>query len=1103
MSLEKIRHEILQHVGANEPEIADFVVNLHDQSTSFEEFNSSLEDMGGEFSEDFLKKIYEDLEYLKRFNSIKKEEDTKLLKIPISERSSEINQERKNNNVEISRNENYESTDKVKTENDGFLNAFLGLPNETFKREIEDGDDLIKEWKDFKSEDINDNISRKRSYKGEEDQLLDPSPQLDKVYKGIVKNVTNFGAFVHIYGIRGNVDGLVHISSISESRVSHPSDIVKRNQEVFIKVININGSRVGLSMKDVDQITGEPISGRPGRELHVGTTKTIKKRLTSPERWEIRQLISSGALAAENYPDLDDNSTNGDDQVDEEINVEVKQELPPFLAGLNIEPEKITIDKTLQAPDGSLSRAAASGSALARERRELKLKHLKEEKERKLREKSGKLQDDIKITIENDDSQVAEEEIGSDEWKLNQKQKNVSFGKRTSMSMKEQRESLPVFKMRDELLRAIHENQFIVIVGETGSGKTTQLTQYLNEDGFARDGIIACTQPRRVAATSVAKRVSEEMGVKLGEEVGYTVRFDDKTSPRTQIKYMTDGMLQREAIKDPDMSQYSVVMLDEAHERTIATDILFALLKKAASRRPDLKIIATSATLNAKKFSTYFNDCPVVNIPGRTFQVEKLFSSQPVMDYLLASLDAIMKIHLEEPKGDILVFLTGQEEIETSIQVLEEKIKNFGDTIPELIILPVYSALPSEMQSRIFEPTPKGSRKVILATNIAETSLTIDGIYYVIDPGFAKINAYDAKLGMDSLVVRPISQAQANQRAGRAGRTGPGKCFRLYTELAFKNEMLPNTIPEIQRQNLSNTILMLKAIGINDLLNFEFMDPPSKESIMLSLNDLYFLGAVDQDSRITKIGRNLVNIPADPTISKTLIESIHYRCSDEMITVFAMVSTPNIFHRPKKEQELADKKKARFTHPHGDHLTYLNIYNAWVNNGYSKTWCEDNFIQERSLKRARDIRNQLLQIFKRVKYPILSCGADTNAVRKALCSGFFKNIAKRDREGSYKTLAEGTVVYIHPSSSIRSSPQYVLYNSILNTTKEYLVHVTIIEPHWLVEVSPDFFEINGKQTEAKKQSEKINPLFNRFNRDQNHWRLSKPFHSTKKRFRAG
>jgi len=293
------------------------------------------------------------------------------------------------------------------------------------------------------------------------------------------------------------------------------------------------------------------------------------------------------------------------------------------------------------------------------------------------------------------------------------------------------------------LIKAINDNQILIVIGETGSGKTTQITQYLAEAGYTSRGKVGCTQPRRVAAMSVAKRVAEEFGCRLGQEVGYTIRFEDCTCPETVIKYMTDGMLLRECLLDPDLNGYAVIMLDEAHERTIHTDVLFGLLKATVKKRPEMKLIVTSATLDSVKFSTYFYEAPIFTIPGRTFPVEILYTRDPETDYLDASLITVMQIHLTEPPGDILVFLTGQEEIDTACEILYERMKSLGPDVPELIILPVYSALPSEMQTRIFDPTPPGCRKVVIATNIAETSLTIDGIYYVVDPGFVKQNVRD------------------------------------------------------------------------------------------------------------------------------------------------------------------------------------------------------------------------------------------------------------------------------------------------------------------------------------------------------------------------
>jgi len=671
--------------------------------------------------------------------------------------------------------------------------------------------------------------------------------------------------------------------------------------------------------------------------------------------------------------------------------------------------------------------------------------------------------------------------------------KGVAFGFPSKhRSIAEQRQSLPIFALKNELINAVTENQVLVVIGETGSGKTTQMTQYMAEAGFTSRGIIGCTQPRRVAAMSVAKRVAEEFGCRLGQEVGYSIRFEDNTSAETVLKYMTDGMLLRECLVDTSLSRYSLIMLDEAHERTIHTDVLFGLLKGLLTRRKDLKVICTSATLDAEKYSTYFYECPIFTIPGRTFPVEVLYTKTPETDYLDAALITVMQIHLSEPPGDVLLFLTGQEEIDTACQILYERMKSLGDNLPELIILPVYSALPSEMQTRIFDPSPPGARKVVVATNIAEASLTIDGIYYVVDPGFVKQKAYNPKVGMDSLVVVPISQASARQRSGRAGRTGPGKCYRLYTEPAYKNEMLACNVPEIQRTNLGNTVLSMKAMGVNDLLHFDFMDAPPVQTLVAAMEQLFALGALDDEGLLTRLGRRMAEFPMEPPLSKVLIQSVALGCSDEILTLVSMLNVQNVFYRPKEKQTQADSKRSKFFQAEGDHLTMLAVYQAWATSKFSNPWCFENFIQARSMRRAQDVRKQLLAIMDRYKLDIVCAGKNFTKVRKAICSGFFMHAAKKDPQEGYKTMDEGQVVYIHPSSALfNRAPEWLIYHELVLTTKEYMREVMAIDPKWLTELAPRFFKkADPRQLSKRKRMERIEPLYDRFN-DPNAWRLSK------------
>uniref|UniRef100_A0A3B4TTB9 RNA helicase n=1 Tax=Seriola dumerili TaxID=41447 RepID=A0A3B4TTB9_SERDU len=656
---------------------------------------------------------------------------------------------------------------------------------------------------------------------------------------------------------------------------------------------------------------------------------------------------------------------------------------------------------------------------------------------------------------------ILEEEEMIDFVSTDQEAPALSQAELKKQSMQEVRRSLPIFPYREDLLAAIQEHQILVIEGETGSGKTTQIPQYLLEDGYTKGGMkIGCTQPRRVAAMSVAARVAQEMSVKLGNEVGYSIRFEDCTSERTVLKYMTDGMLLREFLTEPDLASYSVIIIDEAHERTLHTDILFGLIKDIARFRPDLKVLVASATLDTERFSCFFDDAPVFRIPGRRFPVDIFYTKAPEADYLEACVVSVLQIHVTQSPGDVLVFLTGQEEIEACCELLQERCRRLGSKIAELLVLPIYANLPSDMQAKIFNPTPPGARKVVVATNIAETSLTIDGIIYVIDPGFCKQKSYNARTGMESLIVTPCSRASANQRAGRAGRVAAGKCFRLYTAWAFKHEMEETTVPEIQRTNLGNVVLLLKSLGINDLIHFDFMDPPPHETLVLALEQLYALGALNHLGELTKL--DLINI--------FIITCDKYKCSEEVLTIAAMLSVNNsIFYRPKDKVVHADNARMNFVVPGGDHLVLLNVYTQWLESGFSTQWCYENFIQFRSMRRARDVRDQLEGLMDRIEVEVVSSQGDNVPIRKAVTAGYFYHTARLSK-GGYKTVKHQQTVYVHPNSSLfEEQPRWLIYHELVFTTKEFMRQVIEIDSGWLLEVAPHYYKSKELEDSSSKK----------------------------------
>ncbi|KAI0997151.1 putative ATP-dependent RNA helicase [Podosphaera aphanis] len=677
---------------------------------------------------------------------------------------------------------------------------------------------------------------------------------------------------------------------------------------------------------------------------------------------------------------------------------------------------------------------------------------------------------------------------------------------------------LPIARHKEILLYLIETYPVTIVVGETGSGKTTQIPQFLEQSGWCADGkTIAVTQPRRVAATTVAQRVAEEYGCELGREVGYSIRFEDVTSAATKIKFLTDGLLLREALVDPLLSRYSVIMIDEAHERSLSTDILLGVLKKIMRRRSkDLRIIISSATVQAEDFLNFFSqdtDMPsksnskaeravtldelisqgnssktdpdklpdqkigqIIRIEGRMYPVDILYLDQPTENYLEMAIRTVFEVHTKEPEGDILVFLTGRGEIDLAIQTLSEQAESLDPRAQKIMALPLYAGLSADEQSSVFEAAPENTRKVVFSTNIAEASVTINGIVYVIDTGFVKLRAYNPLTGIETLTATPVSKASAIQRTGRAGRTKPGKCFRLYTESEFQ-KLPETTIPEIQRSNLAPVILQLKALGIDNVARFHFITSPPAELIIRALELLYSLGALDEYAKLTRpLGTRMAEIAVEPMMAKTLLSATSFNCLSEILTIAAMTSLDgDVWFQIDGEKKRSEAARRKFSVEEGDHITLLNIYHAFVGKGKKEAkFCHQNFLNYKSMMRAVSIRAQLKRYLERFGVPVteslpksdkatVSVGglSLSERIQRCLTAGFFAHAAKMQPDGTFRNVAGDTELHAHPSSLMfNRKAEWVIFQEAIETgNKTFIRDVTKIEKAWLLEYAPDFYRI--------------------------------------------
>lgn len=579
--------------------------------------------------------------------------------------------------------------------------------------------------------------------------------------------------------------------------------------------------------------------------------------------------------------------------------------------------------------------------------------------------------------------------------------------------------------------------------------------------------------------------------MELGQEVGYSIRFEDVTSAATKIKFLTDGLLLREALVDPLLSRYAVIMVDEAHERSLSSDVLLGLLKKIRKRRPDLRIVISSATLQAEDFLRFFAGDEmnakegelggslgrIISLEGRMYPVDIHYLEEPTNDYVERAVQTIWDIHTKEKEGDILVFLTGRDEIERCIDQLSDHIAQANPNDLTLQPLPLYAGLPIDQQNYVFEPAGENIRKVILSTNIAEASVTIEGIVYVIDSGFVKLRAYNPVTNIDTLTATAISKASATQRAGRAGRTRPGKCYRLYTEPAFQ-ALEEATVPEVQRSNLAPTILQLKALGIDNIARFDYLTPPPAELIVRALELLFSLGVLDEYARLTKpLGLRMAELSVEPMMAKVLLSASlpQFNCLSEILSIAAMTSVSagsgsGVWFHHEDNKKATESARRKFAVEEGDQMTLLNVYQAFVTKGRKDAkWCRDHYLNYKSMTRAVSIRNQLRRYLERFGMNVEESLANhqrggedkVDGIQRCLTTGYFAQAAKMQPDGSFQTV-NGMTVWAHPSSLMfNRKAEWVIFHEILETgNKTFIREITKVERSWLVEYGGDYYKLS-------------------------------------------